>query len=135
MAPDRRPELSVWAAVKVALRKAQNPPNINWEDAKRLPWLEIKELPLSTYNRLNRSGTARALPASARTEDFMNARLVAVKKLPGAISANNNGALTSMQPLGNLFINMYVIQGERFCAGALLPQDTLRHIDRNLPTL
>jgi hypothetical protein len=59
----------------------------------------------------------------------MNAHIVAVKKLPGAISANNNGALTSMQPLGNLRITMQNFHGQRLCAGALLPQDSLRHIE------
>jgi hypothetical protein len=72
MAPDGRPELALWAAVTMASRKGEKPPSSNWEDAKKLPWLEIKALPLSTYNRCYHSGTARALRVSARTEDFVN---------------------------------------------------------------
>jgi hypothetical protein len=90
----------------VAQREEEKPPGSKWEDATKLPWLEIKALPLSTYNRFYRSGTARALPASARTKDIMNAQCVVVKKLPGAISTNSNDALTSIQPLGSLFITM-----------------------------
>jgi hypothetical protein len=59
----------------------------------------------------------------------MNTHLDVVTKLPGAISANNNGSLTSMQPLGNLLITMQTFHGERLCAGALLPQGSLCHIE------